>query len=178
QIITDEIETEISKKSIFPDFISLTETDFEKFKKGNNSKWFKFGNQKLYFIPYTDYSITTLILTNETLKNEELIELLKVDKIIVDDSINAINTSEFITDKKIKLNVSKDLVEKVYGKSDSIKTENGNETLFWNFVMDEKREDYDVGNLKPFIHNELGFLVEMTFKNDSLKTLIYKYEVP
>lgn len=177
-IISDEIKTEIPTKSIFPDFIALTETDFHKFEKGNNSKWFKFRNQKLYFIPYTDYSITGLILTNERLKNEELIELLKFDEIIVVDSINAISTSEFITDKKIKLNVSRDFVEKIYGKSDSIKTENGNETLFWNFVMDENRGHYKYGNLKPFVHNELGFSVEMTFKNDSLKTLIYNYQVP
>lgn len=166
------------QKSIFPDFINLSETDFEKFEKGKNSKLFQYKNQKLYFVPYTDYSITTLILTNEILKDKNLIGLLKAEKIIVEDTINAIKTTEFITDKKIKLDVSKSFVEKIYGKSDSIITKNGTEILFWNFLMNENRKDYVDGNLKPFVHNGLGFSAEMTFKNDSLKTLIYKYDIP
>ena len=73
----------IAEKTIFPDFIHLSETDFEKFANGENSKWFRFKNQKLFFIPSTDYSITTLILTDELLKNKKLIELMKADKIMV-----------------------------------------------------------------------------------------------
>ena len=175
---SDESKTEIFKKSIFPDFINLSNSDFKKFEIGTNSKWFKFKNQKLYFVPYTDYSVTTLYLTNETLKNNDLIALLKADKIIVEDSKNAIKTNEFITDKKIKLNVSKNYIRKIYGESDSIKSKNGKEILFWNFKMNENRKDYENGNLKPFVHNNLDFNIEMIFKNDSLTTLIYKYDVP
>jgi len=177
-VIPDENKTEFSKKEIFPDFINLTDFDFAKFEKGNNSKWFKSKKQKLYFLPYTDYSITTLVLTTESLENNNLIELLKADKIIVEDSANSIKTSEFVTDKGIKLNVSKKFAESIFGKPDSIKVENDKEIMFWNFVMIENRKNYEDGKLKPFVHNGLDFNAELTFRNDSLKTLIYKYDIP
>ena len=43
----EESKTVISKKYIFPDFINLSDSDFKKFEIGNNSKWFKFKDQKL-----------------------------------------------------------------------------------------------------------------------------------
>ena len=168
----------IAEKTIFPDFIHLSETDFEKFANGENSKWFRFKNQKLFFIPYTDYSITTLILTDEPLKNKKLIELMKADKIMVEDSLNSIETTEIQTDKKIKLGMSKIFVEKIYGKPDSTKINNGNETLYWTFTMNENRNNYEFGNLKPFVHDGLEFSAELIFKNSKLKTLIYNYQIP
>ncbi|MFI2744215.1 hypothetical protein ACG2LH_15885 [Zhouia sp. PK063] len=177
-IHTDKGKTLISKKTIFPDFINLSEADFEKFEKGKNSKWFKYHNQKLYFLPYTDYSITTLILTAENLKDKHFINLFKADEIIIEDSIHAIPSNEFITDKGIKLNNSKSMVEKIYGKPDSIKVTSKNETMYWNFIMNENRKNYNNGNLKPFVYNGIEFSAKMTFENDSLKTLIYEYEVP
>lgn len=174
----DISKTELSSKSIFPDFITLSGSDFAKFEKGNNSKWFKSKSQKLYFLPYADYTITTLVLTTEALKDIDLIELLKADEINVEDSLNAIKTKEFITDKGIKLHVTKEFVEKIYGKSDSTKKAGENEIWFWNFKMNENRKNYSSGNLKPFVHNGLEFSAELTFRNDSLKTLVYKYDVP
>ena len=176
--IPDENKTEFSKKEIFPDFINLTDSDFAKFEKGNNSKWFKSKSQKLYLLPHTDYSITTLVLTSESLENNDLIELLKADKILVKDSANSIKTSEFVTDKGIRLNVSKKFAEKIFGKPDSIKVENDKELMFWNFGMIENRKNYENGKLKPFVNNGLDFNAELTFRNDSLKTLIYNYDVP
>ena len=74
--------------------------------------------------------------------------------------------------------MSKIFVEKIYGKPDSTKINNGNETLYWTFTMNENRNNYEFGNLKPFVHDGLEFSAEMIFKNSKLKTLIYNYQIP
>ena len=53
-----------------------------------------------------------------------------------------------------------------------------NETLYWTFTMNENRNNYEFGNLKPFVHDGLEFSAEMIFKNSKLKTLIYNYQIP
>lgn len=178
-------ETNISKKIkqnderlLFPDFVALNETDFKKFKESKSSKWFKSGDENLYFVPYTDYSITTLILTNEKLTDKYFIGLLTAEKINAADEINAIKIGPIITDKKIKLGVSKQYVEQIYGESDSLEISGNKESIFWNFKMKDNRKEYLGGNLTPFILEGLEFSVEMTFKNNRLTTLIYSYEVP
>ncbi|KQC34288.1 hypothetical protein AAU57_13785 [Nonlabens sp. YIK11] len=53
---------------IQPDFFDINASQFSQFKE-DSSKWFisSDGKSNLYFVPYTDYSITTAILTEKKL---------------------------------------------------------------------------------------------------------------
>lgn len=169
------VEKKIELRKIFPDFIQLKKTDFNQYEYGKNSKWFLNNSDKLYFIPYTDYSVTNIILTNRELEDKNLIGLLNADGININDNLNAIKIDKIETNKKISLGISKKYAEEVFGQPDF---ENYN-VLKWNFKMLDNDKNYIGGYLKPFIHEDLGFNIEMSFdENDKLHTLIYSYDVP
>ena len=52
-----------SLKYLIPDFFEIDSSQFEKFKSGRFANWFVSNDAKsrLYFVPYTDYSITTAV---------------------------------------------------------------------------------------------------------------------
>jgi hypothetical protein len=169
------VEKKIELRKIFPDFIQLKEVDFDQYEHGKNSKWFLNNSNKLYFIPYTDYSVTNIILTNRKLEDKNLIDLLNTEGININDSLNAVKIDKIETNKKISLGISKKYAEEIFGQPNFEK----HNVLKWNFKMLSNDKNYIGGHLKPFIHDDLGFDIEMSFdEKDKLHTLIYSYEVP
>lgn len=166
------------ESSIFPDFILLNKNDFEKYKNGNSSKWFINGNEKLFFIPSDNYSIKALLLTNKKNTDKGLISFLNIYNINFNDEKNAIKLRNIETDKKIKLGVSKEYVENIFGDPDfPIKNVEGFEILYWTFSMKDDRKNYMNNNLTPTILRGKEFSVEMTFEKNKLINLMYAYNV-
>ncbi|CAD7811677.1 hypothetical protein CHRY9390_02397 [Chryseobacterium aquaeductus] len=164
--------------SIFPDFILLNRSDFEKYKNGNNSKWFINGNDKLFFIPSEDYSIKALLLTNKKNTDRGLISFFNIYNINFKDEKNAIKLKNIETDKKIRLGVSKEYVENIFGDPDfPVKNVDGFEIMYWSFTMSDDRKDYMTNHLTPTIIRGKGFSVEMTFEKNKLINLMYAYDV-
>lgn len=163
---------------VFPDFIHLKDEYFNTYKNSKDRNWFISNNEKLFLIPHTDYSISTLILTNIEIKDSFINELLKNEKIFSNDISKAISISEIKTDKNIYLGISKSEIEKVYGMPNQQNSTENMVKCFWNFKMLDNRKDYKWSNLKPFVSEDLKFNVELHFINDKLVTLIYSYEVP
>ncbi|MGL2964387.1 hypothetical protein ACSVH2_11260 [Flavobacterium sp. RSB2_4_14] len=169
------VDKKVELREIFPDFIQLKETDFNQYEYGKNSKWFLNNTNKLYFIPYTDYSVTNIILTNRKLEDKNLIDLLNTEGVNISDSLNAIKIDKIETNKKISLGISKKYAEEVFGQPNFKKYN----VLKWNFKMLDNDKNYINGYLKPFVLDDLGFNIEMNFdENDKLHTLIYSYDVP
>ncbi len=167
-----------SIKSINPDYFKINKDQFEKFKSGNYSNWFLSNDNisKLYFVPYTDYSITTVIITTENQLPKDIIQLLKFEGVDINNN-NAIKVDEIKSQKGIKLGANKKSVLDIYGRPKSTLDNDDKETLVWVFKILGNNEK-KVGHLEPFILEGLEFKVEMTFQKDKLVTLIYRYEVP
>ena len=74
---------------IQPDFFNLNNSQFNQFKE-DGSKWFISSNRrsKLYFVPYTDYSITTAILTEMGVTDSNLLSLLQFEGIQINNHKN------------------------------------------------------------------------------------------
>lgn len=168
-----------SIQKIIPDFFKVNQEQFEKFKSGNYSNWFisKDKTSRLYFIPYTDYSITTAVITSESELPDNIVQLLKSESIDFLNNDQAIPIDEIVSQRNIKLEMSKQSVIGIYGSPDSISNKNNKEYLNWTYQM-LPNEKEKFGGLKPFILEGLFFVVEMTFQNDKLVTLIYRYEIP
>ncbi len=174
-----QAETNIIKfREIKPDYFEIDQKDFEKYED-DNSKWFinSSGTDKLYFVPYTDYSITTAILTNEKLKEKEL-EFLKVEGIKVDDLEKSIKIENIKSKKGITLGLTINQVKEILGQPDEKKNEYNREFLKWNFIMKEDNSEEQIGGLKPFILKGIEFTAEMEFLDHKLTRLIYRYDVP
>ena len=168
-----------SLKYLTPDFFEIDSSQFEKFKSRRFANWFVTKNTKsrLYFVPYTDYSITTAVLTGSDKLPKDIKELLDFEGIKYDDINNAIQSKNFISRKGIKLGITKQFAINIYGTPKSKKKNGDFETLTWNFKMKEGIK-YKVGSLTPFILDGLSFDIELTFRKNQLYTLIYRYEVP
>lgn len=180
--ITQTIESFHAKDSLkylTPDFFEIDSSQFEKFKSGRFANWFvtKRTKSRLYFVPYTDYSITTAILTGSDKLPKDIIELLDFEGIKYHDIDNAIHSKDFISRKGFKLGITKQFAINIYGMPKSKKKNGDFETLTWKFKMKEGIK-YKGCHLTPFILDGLAFDVELTFRQNLLYTLIYRYEVP
>ncbi len=173
-----KLKKEQSKK-IQADYFPIPNNKFEEYKS-NSVKWFRTANNnsKLYLVPYTDYSITTAILTSNKLVSSDIISLLKSERIPINDFQNAIIIDSIVSKRGIRIgNSPKDLLQ-IFGAP---KTRNHSEsqlTLGWSFNMLATETDDQVGGLRPFIINDLGFEVKAIFESDKLTTVIYKYQIP
>ena len=167
------------RKAIEPDFFRIAKSDFSQFKS-DNSRWFVSadGKNKLYFVPYTDYSITTAILTNEEILDTELRGLLQSEGIQINDLKKTISIDKLKSEKGIELGLSREELIEILGVPDLEKRLGNRDNLIWNFSMKETNSTQKIGGLKPFILNGLEFVVNATFTNRKLTTLVYKYEVP
>lgn len=176
---TAAIPAPIPLKSITPDFFEIDSLQFEKFRSARYSNWFITKDRKsgLYFVPYTDYSITTAVLTGDHKLPEDIKNLLYSEGIKYQDTVHAIRSTGFVSRKGFKLGVSKEYALKIYGAPKTKKKNGDRETLSWNFKMKEGVK-YKDGTLTPFILDGLAFDVELTFRKNKLYTLIYRYEVP
>ena len=168
-----------SLKDLTPDFFEIDSSQFEKFKSGRFANWFvtKDMKSRLYFVPYTDYSITTVVLTKSDKLPKDIMELLDFEGIKYHDIDNAIQSKDFTSRKGFKLGITKQFAINIYGIPNSKKKNGEFETLAWNFKMKEGIK-YKDGFLTPFILNGLAFDIELTFRKNLLYTLIYRYEVP
>jgi len=169
-----------SLKYLTPDFFEIDTSQFEKFKSGRFAKWFvtKDRKSKLYFVPYTDYSITTAFLTESEKFPKDIIELLDFEGIRYHDIEKAIQSKHIISKKGFRLGTTKQFAIEIYGTPKSKKKNGDFETLTWNFRMKEDTIKYKYGFLTPYILNGLAFDIELTFRKNRLYTLIYRYEVP
>jgi hypothetical protein len=168
-----------SLRYLTPDFFEIDTSQFEKFKSGRFAKWFvtKDRKSRLYFVPYTDYSITTTVLTGSDKLPKDIMGLLDFEGIKYHDIDKAIQSKDIISKKGFKLGTTKQFAINIYGTPKSKKKNGDFETLTWNFKMKEGIKHKD-GLLTPFILDGLAFDIELTFKQNRLYTLIYRYEVP
>jgi hypothetical protein len=165
-----------NRKQIEPDFFQITEANFNLFKSGQG-RFFTNGQDKLYVITYTDYSITTAILTNEEIKDLELIHLLKSEGIYLNRANKSIKTKPIKSQKGIKLGLSINEVIEIFGTPDIQNQVSDKKNLIWNFSMLESDSEL-IGRLRPFPVNGLKFMIDMTFTNEQLTRVVYRYEVP
>lgn len=180
RIVYDEKILERKKlKTIFPDYFQLSESSFNDFK-ADNSKWFIDinGTHKLYFIPYTDYSITTAILTSEKIKDSQLIDLLQSEGIKIKDQSKSIKLTDIKSKKGISLGMSINDVKAVFNNPTFQNQTNDTTNLEWKFTMLEGDLNIKNGNLTPFILEGLEFSIDMKFLKDKLIKVVYKYQVP
>lgn len=182
---TSNIPSEIQENKpnysngIQPDFFNINASQFSQFKE-DGSKWFisSDGKSNLYFVPYTDYSITTAILTEKKITDPELISLLQFEGIEINNHKKTIEIERIQTEKGIRLGLSINEVKKIFGTPDSVSQVNDRDLLRWRFVMLENEESNKVGGLKPFIMEGLEYVAEMEFAENKLTKVVYKYEVP
>ena len=167
-------------KLIDPDYFEISNEDFIRYES-KEINWFisKDGLSRLYFVPYTDYSITTAILTSKLPIDSNLISLLDWERIEFRDTTKATKVKSLESKKGIKLGLTFDEVKYKFGIPDT-EVQLGNEKkATWSFDMRE--DDLEAGfvGLKPFIMEGLGFTSEMVFDSeDKLIELVYQYEVP
>lgn len=175
----EESSSQSSLKEIEVDFFSIGETAFKRYKKAP-SQWFisADGNSRLYFIPYTDYSITTAILTAQEISDDTLIQLLQAEGIAINEQDKSIELKKIISQKGIKLGLDRENVLRILGSPKSEKKVGDSQILNWEFLMKGEETDAEIGGLKPFILNGLGFSCEMEFQEGKLRQLIYRYDVP
>lgn len=168
-----------NRREIAPDFFQIPGLAFSEFKS-DNSRWFigSNGEDQLYLVPYTDYTITTAILTKEGLHDPVLIGLLESEGIRITDTGKAIGIGEIESESGIRIGLAPNETKYLFGEPDSTITIGNQERLFWYFSMLEKDTDVKFGGLKPFILDGLEFNAEMTFKDDKLTKAVYKYGVP
>ena len=178
-----QLETKVDKpdirNGINPDFFEISDTQFNQFKE-DGSKWFISSDRKsrLYFIPYTDYSITTAILIEKEITDSNLISLLQFEGIRINDLEKTIELDIIQTKKGIKLGLSIDEVKELYGDPNMTSQLNDKDILEWNQVMLDNGESNKVGGLRPFVIDGLEFIAEMEFIDNKLTQVVYKYEVP
>jgi len=181
--IKDDLDLKENLTQIEPDLFVIDKRLSEKFMSGENLDFFQSeaDSSKLFFVPYTDGSITTAILTKDNLPDYYK-ELLSSEKLNISDSkLKPISISKIISKKGILINSSKNDVLSIFGTPDKTNKENNLDILEWNFVMKEfKADGHTSNNLQPFILDSLNleFTVNIFFKDDSIQTLIYEYEVP
>lgn len=177
------VEKEVEKgMHMDPDYFPISDLDFVKFKS-DNSQWFidTSNNNKLYLIPYTDYSITCAILTNLELHDDTLISgLLESEGIRYRRMDKAIHVDSIRSKFGVKLGLSLTDVLAIFGKPKLENSVENMKTVTWQFTMVETSENdsHQVGGLRPFIMNGLGFEVSAVFMDNRLSELIYWYEVP
>lgn len=166
-------------RKISPDFFPISKSAISVFKE-NPSMWFSYdnGDEKLYIIPYTDFSITTAVLVSSLYKNENLNLLLKDKGIKYQNPNEQINIGTIKSDLGIQLGLQQKDVTKILGKPDAYSSDDKINQLEWKFEMDENTRDISLGHLKPFILDGLMFEVKMTFVNNKLLQVTYLYEVP
>lgn len=164
---------------IQPDFFNLNTYQFNQFKE-DDSKWFISTDKrsKLYFVPYTDYSITTAILTETEITDLNLLSLLQFEGIQVNNHKKTIEIDTIQTKKGIKLGLSIDEVKGIFGVPKTAEQTENKKILIWQFVTIENVESNKVGGLRPFIIEGLEFIAEMEFIDNKLTQVVYKYEVP
>jgi hypothetical protein len=169
-----------SPKYMTPDYFEIDSSQFEKFKSGRYANWFVTNDRKsrLYFVPYTDYSITTAVLTDNGKLPKDIIGLLDFGGIKYRDIDKAIQSNNIISKKGFKLGTTKQFAIDRYGVPGSKKKNGDLETLTWNFKMKEFPVNYKIGPLTPYVLEGLAFDIELSFKKNRLCTLIYRYEVP
>ena len=169
----------IDTSGVVPDFFNLSDSQFGQFKQ-DGSQWFisSDGKSRLYFVPYTDYSITTAILTEEEIKDPELVKLLQFEGVQISNPEKAIEIDQIVSKKGIKLGLTIEAVKEIFGVPDSLRREKGKKLMVWHFKMRESQSENKVGGLKPFIIEELEFVAEMEFFENRLTKVVYKYEVP
>jgi hypothetical protein len=179
KITESKVLKQKKNKTISPDFFKINNSDFSQFKT-DNSKWFIDTNEnsRLYFVPYTDYSITTAILTSKKIKDKKLIRLLQSEGIKMNDLNNTIRLNDIKSDKGIKLGMSTSQIKEVFDMPNSEIINGETKILKWNFVTSVDNLNEKVGGLRPFLEQGLEFKIKMIFVNEKLFTLIYNYEVP
>ena len=179
----ESLEIQVTKPTytngIQPDFFNLNTSQFNQFKE-DGSKWFisSNGKSKLYFVPYTDYSITTAILTETEITDSNLLSLLQFEGIQINNHKKTIEIDTIQTKKGIKLGLSIDEVKGIFGVPNTAEQVENKKLLVWQFVMLENGESNKVGGLRPFIIEGLEFKAEMEFVDNKLTQVVYKYEVP
>jgi hypothetical protein len=168
-----------SIRKINPDYFKISNEQFKEYKSSEISKWFlsKDKSTRLYLVPYTDYSITTAILALDGGLPKDVVGLCQSVGISVDDIESVIQIEEIISQKGVKLGMSRKQIVEIYGEPDSVKNEYEEDILFWTFEM-LPNDNTKFGGLKPYILEGLKFMVELKMKNDKMVTLIYRYEVP
>ncbi len=162
------------------DFFEVSKESFEKYKT-NAYSWFisKDGQSKLYIVPYTDYSLTRAILTNDTPMDTNLVEMLNWEGIEFENESKAVRVNQIISKKGVKLGLSLAEVRSIYGKPESESQLDDGTRAIWSFEMSEKESDYLDGGLRPFVVEGLEFRSEMIFdSNDILTNVLFEYEVP
>lgn len=88
-----------------------------------------------------------------------------------------ISQKYFTTSKGFKLGENnKNLAVKIYGKPDSIKSQNNYEIYYWNFLGDSFQVNDTVVS-KPFADG-FGYYVTMFYKQDKLFAIILVNEIP
>lgn len=164
----------------FTDFFEISQKSFEQYKT-KDFNWFisNDGQSKLYIVPYTDYSITTAILTDEMPIDTNLVNLLKWEGVKIGDDRSAIKVNRLISQKGIELGLSMTEVKSIFGMPKSeIQLDSGTK-LVWVFQMKEDSSDFKWGGLRPFILDGLKFKSEMFFNSENkLTQLVYQYQVP
>ena len=177
------LEIQVTKPTntngIRPDFFNLTTSQFNQFKE-DGSKWFFSTDRrsKLFFVPYTDYSITAAILTETEITDSNLLSLLQFEGIQINNRKKAIEIDTIQSKKGIKLGLSIDEVKAIFGVPKTAERLKNKDLLMWQFFMVENGESNKVGGLRPFIIEGLEFIAEMKFVDKKLTQVVYKYEVP
>lgn len=178
-IKTEENSIDTSKLSQ-PDYFDLPKDVFEKYKNGKTANWFisKDKKSKLYIVPYTDYSITTAVLTEEKIPDSSLLNLIISEGTNVKDQENAIKVSTLSTIKGITLGLDKTKVISILGNNYQIQSYDSKyEVLKWENSMKESEKDKS-GGLRPIILNGLSHNSIAYFRKNKLSAIIYTYEVP
>lgn len=178
-IKTEENSIDTSKLSQ-PDYFDLPKDVFEKYKNGKTANWFisKDKKSKLYIVPYTDYSITTAVLTEEKIPDSSLLNLIISEGTNVKDQENAIKVSTLSTIKGITLGLDITKVISILGNNYQIQSYDSKyEVLKWENSMKESEKDKS-GGLRPIILNGLSHNSIAYFRKNKLSAIIYTYEVP
>jgi len=163
-----------------PDFFELPQDVFEEYKKGKIANWFISIDKKskLYIVPYTDYSITTAVLTEDKIPDSNFLNLIISEGTKVEDQENAIKVSTLSTIKGIALGLDKTKVISILGKNYQIQNyDPKNEVLKWENSMKESEKDKS-GGLRPIILNGLSHNSIAYFRKNKLSAIIFTYEVP
>ncbi|MFN8259844.1 MAG: hypothetical protein U0X41_02785 [Chitinophagales bacterium] len=166
-----------SSKFIIPDIFLISETDYHDAKK---YPFFRDAgsNCNLFFVPYTDGSITTAILCRDFDIPIPYKELLAGEGLDF-NSTSPIKVSKIQSVNGIDINSRKADFIRLYGSPDSISTKNDIEVFYWNLQMRESDSTiYDFRKLQPILLYGLHFGIELHVKQNAMVALIYNYEVP
>lgn len=166
-------------REMIPDYFEIPNQLYDKFTSGKNAKWFLSadGKMRLYFVPYTDGTITNAILTDSKLIDQEYRNVLASENIKIDEIEHAIPISKIETVQHLTIGSSLEQVIAVFGEPNKEIQTKSSKTLFWDFKMKDK-PNYDFGTLKPFIEEGFEYNVKIIFENNQVKQLYYSYEIP